>query len=118
MAKKSVKGFKSYEAATQHAVIPPKLDDQLALLFYCYACLGEEVGEIAGPLKRAARDEGGELTPKARVSLAKELGDVLWTLTRLANALGFTLQEIARLNAEKINDRVRRKKIQGAGDDR
>jgi NTP pyrophosphatase (non-canonical NTP hydrolase) len=118
MTNKSVKSFKAYQAATQHSYVSSQINDKLALLFYIFTCLTEEVGEIAGPLKRAARDNKGVLTPEVRDALAKELGDTLWTLTRLANALGFSLEEIARMNVKKINDRVKRNKIKGSGDNR
>ena len=118
MPKKRVRGFKSYEDATQHHLIQPRINRKLARLFYMQACVSEEVGEIAGRLKRVSRDEGGVLTSEARDALAKECGDALWTLTRLVNALGFSLEEVACLNAEKINDRVKRKRVKGSGDNR
>ena len=35
----------------------------------------------------------------------KELGDVLWYLNTLALSLGFTLEEVARLNVDKLQKR-------------
>ena len=38
-------------------------------------------------------------------NIRKELGDVLWYLNTLALSLGFTLEEIACLNVEKLQKR-------------
>ncbi len=118
MSKKTIKSFGSYEKTTQHHMIRPSLNRRLARLLYVYTCLSEEVGEIGGVLKRIARDNGGKVTREVRAALGKECGDVFWTLTRLVKKLGFSMTEIASDNAKKINDRVKRGKIKGSGDDR
>jgi NTP pyrophosphatase (non-canonical NTP hydrolase) len=59
----------------------------------------EEVGEVAGVFKRVARgDNGGGLDCD---KLAKELGDLLWYVTRCAIVCEWMMpQEVARLFAE------------------
>lgn len=47
-----------------------------------------------------------------------ELGDILWYAANLSAALRYELSDIARLNIEKINGRVERGTIHGAGDNR
>lgn len=37
--------------------------------------------------------------------LMKEVGDVLWFVACLADHLGFTLQEVAEMNIEKLRER-------------
>lgn len=49
---------------------------------------------------------------------AKELGDVLWYLTASARELGYSLQDVAEINAVKLLDRKNRGVIQGNGDTR
>lgn len=53
-----------------------------------------------------------------RLEIAKELGDVLWYLSVLANDLGYSLDEVAALNIEKIRSRNERGKLHGNGDNR
>ena len=40
-----------------------------------------------------------------REHLAKELGDVAWYLALSADALGYTLEEVFRMNIEKLRER-------------
>lgn len=40
-----------------------------------------------------------------RRELIKEVGDVLWFVACLADYLGFTLQEVAEINIEKLQER-------------
>lgn len=76
----------------------------------------EEAGEVAGVLKRFVRgDYNGDVCV---TKLHKELGDVLWYLSRVAADNGFKLSEIAEANLEKLESRKIRNMIMGAGDDR
>jgi len=53
-----------------------------------------------------------------RHAIALEISDVAWYLATLSYELGFTLQEIAEMNYEKLQSRKRRNKIRGDGDNR
>lgn len=75
--------------------------------------LNGEAGEVADKIKKEVRD-GSYLTGE----IVKELGDVLWYLTRLCDAHNVTLKEVAELNKEKLESRLKRNKLQGSGDDR
>ena len=77
-----------------------------------------EAGEVADKIKKVYRDKGGVFKQEEREAIAKELGDVLWYLTRLGATLGFSLEQIAAMNIEKLSDRSKRGKIGGSGDDR
>ena len=57
-----------------------------------------EAGEVADLLKKQAW-HGLELD---REKLAEELGDVLWYLADLASHFGLNLDDIARLNIDKL----------------
>jgi len=46
------------------------------------------------------------------------LGDVLWYIARMAGKLGYTLDDIAETNLEKIKDRIKRNVQHGSGDNR
>src|SRR5699024_1791947 len=58
---------------------------------YPYLGLIEEVGEVAGVLAKAERDNNGVLDGERREQLEKELGDVLWMLAAVARAAGGSL---------------------------
>ena len=77
-----------------------------------------EAGELADKIKKVYRDKSGVFKQEERDEIAKELGDVLWYLTRLGATLGFSLEQIASMNIEKLADRAKRGKIGGSGDNR
>ncbi len=83
-----------------------------------YPALGlcGEAGEAAEKIKKAIRDDGGELTPERRDALAGELGDVLWYLAQLATEAGLELDEIAESNLAKLLSRRDRAVLHGSGD--
>ena len=94
-------------------------------LIYPMLGLQEEVGELSGKLKRYFRDNEYdvsmdnpmvEMSAELRLDMAREVGDALWYLTAIATDLGYSLDEIASLNLEKLEDRKRRGRIKGSGD--
>ena len=76
-----------------------------------------EAGEVADKVKKVMRDNNGSLDGK-RGCIAYELGDVLWYVTDLAVELGYSLEDVARMNIEKLSSRKARGVIGGSGDDR
>jgi NTP pyrophosphatase (non-canonical NTP hydrolase) len=85
---------------------------------YCALKLAGEAGEVAEKVGKVMRDEDSVVTEAKRQDLKKELGDVLWYIAAEANELGFTLEEIAQANVEKLASRKERGKLGGSGDDR
>ena len=85
-----------------------------------YAVLGlvGEAGEVADKVKKVMRDRDGCYDADAKTQIAKELGDVMWYAAALADELGYSLEEIARMNLRKLADRRARNVIHGSGDDR
>ena len=73
-----------------------------------------EAGEFAEKIKKHIRD-GNEINS---TELVKELGDVLFYVTALANHIGSDLQTVATNNIAKLQDRQKRNKLQGSGDNR
>jgi NTP pyrophosphatase (non-canonical NTP hydrolase) len=88
--------------------------------FIVYPTLGlvNEAGEFAGKIKKIFRDKGGEFSPEDKEALKGELGDVLWYLSQICTNLGFSLEEVAEANLDKLFSRLERGKIQGDGDNR
>lgn len=80
--------------------------------------LAEEAGEVAGIVAKAVRDNQGKLTHEQINRLSKELGDVLWMVAMVAYEHGISLQEVAKLNVNKLRDRQKRGTLGGSGDDR
>lgn len=89
------------------------------LIVYPALGLAGEAGEVANKVKKFVRDgydvEDFELK---KIELAYELGDVLWYCAALARDLDFSLEDIAKHNINKLQDRARRGTLQGDGDNR
>jgi NTP pyrophosphatase (non-canonical NTP hydrolase) len=87
---------------------------------FIYPTLGlaGEAGEVAEKIKKVIRDEGGVVSEQKRTEIQKELGDVLWYVSEVARQLGLKLDDVARLNIEKLASRKERGVISGSGDNR
>lgn len=106
--------FKEYEETINHFAIYPEAGKGTPMaLAYCALGLGGEAGEYSEKVKKLIRD--GKLD---KPLAAKELGDVLWYLTRSANELGYRLTDIAEINLVKLTSRMERGVLQGSGDER
>ena len=116
-----MKTFDEYEEEAMNTAV---YDDDL---IYPLIGLVSEAGEVADKFKKLMRDEAVELpldepsktlTLDQRTAIAHEIGDVLWYCTALANDIGFSLEDIASMNIEKLKDRKDRDMIHGSGDER
>jgi len=96
-------------AAKEFAVYPEGVG-----LLYTALALNEEAGEYAGKIAKAVR-AGTELNKEAA---AFELGDTLWQLAAAAGVIGYSLQDIALMNLDKLYERKLRGTIVGTGDKR
>lgn len=74
-----------------------------------------EAGEVADKLYKANRDNDGKLDA---LELMKEIGDVLWNVSKVARDLGYSLQEVADMNIAKLESRKARGNLSGSGDNR
>lgn len=91
---------------------------------WIYPALGlaGESGEVLDKVKKLVRDHSNRLTHNGRIpdDLANpvmlELGDVLWYLSDLAHRLGFTLEEVAQANLNKLAARKKNNTLHGEGD--
>jgi len=77
-----------------------------------------EAGEVSDKVKKVLRDNNGVFTDDHKKEIAKEIGDVLWYCAVLSRDLGFTLEEVAQANLDKLYSRQQRNKISGSGDNR
>lgn len=100
---------------------------------YMMLNLAAEVGEIAGKVgkmirKGQARIDDNDITMyhgsdpevdrQRELDLQKEAGDVLWQISGLCSVMGWSLDDIARQNLQKLADRQQRHVIDGSGDNR
>jgi len=91
--------------------------DSHAMLEKVLGLVGE-AGEVAEKFKKILRDKNGQATPEDKKELAKELGDILWYINSVGIYLGFSLEEIAQNNLDKVLSRRERGVTQGSGDNR
>lgn len=112
--------FGEYQRGTARTAIYPGAGDACSYAGLSYVGLGlaGEGGEVAGKIKKVARDDDGIISDTARAKIADELGDVLWYAAQLATQLGVDLGSIAEANLAKLADRAERGVLQGSGDQR
>lgn len=89
-----------------------------------------EVGEFAGKVAKAIRKEKimlffnqiisdeGAMSYDDISELRKEAGDILWQLSGLCSVVGWSLEDVAMENLEKLASRKERNVIDGSGDNR
>jgi NTP pyrophosphatase (non-canonical NTP hydrolase) len=85
-----------------------------------YPALGMngEAGEVAEKIKKVLRDKKGEFSDESKLEIAKEIGDVIWYCSALANDIGYTLDQIFSINIDKFESRRSRNVLSGNGDNR
>ncbi len=106
--------FNTYQReAKKTAIYPENMQ-----IIYPTIGLSGEVGEVSEKVKKVIRDHGGFFSPRYNEEIALEIGDVLWYLSALATDLGYSLDDIAKMNIEKLKSRKERNKIKGNGDNR
>lgn len=122
-----------YQEQAMATAVYPGQGGTLGVLYNALA-LGE-VGEIQGKVSKLIRDKGliahspypeydeedfyfSDVQDDDAQELLKEMGDVLWHLTMLANDLGYSLESVARANLAKLKSRQERGTLQGSGDNR
>lgn len=111
--------FDQYAQEVLHLAQYPSLGSNT--LYPTLGLVGE-AGEVAEKVKKLWRNQGKttglEYTLEERMELAKELGDVLWYITAVASECLLSLEQVARENSFKLNDRHRRGVIKSEGDNR
>ena len=74
---------------------------------YPFLGLAGECGEVMEQVKKAWRvhKDAWALSEERVFKIQDELGDVLWYLTRCADVMGLSLEELMEANMEKLNER-------------
>jgi NTP pyrophosphatase (non-canonical NTP hydrolase) len=99
--------FNEYQAVTRQTAIYNTWQ-------YPFLGLASEAGEVCDKAKKYLRDGG--MFPQN--GIVKELGDVLWYIARIADDMGVSLEEVATVNIDKLQNRQQRNVIKGNGDNR
>ncbi len=114
-----------YEQQAHRTIAGHAAENITYLSFGLMAEAGEVADKIAKAVRRGEieinnneiiirRGSGEELTQ----NIAHELGDVLWFVAMLAQRLGYSLEDVMKLNLDKLADRQNRGVIIGDGDKR
>lgn len=77
-----------------------------------------EAGEILEKWKKIVAYKDGIITDEDIDGIKKELGDVLWYIALLAHSLNLELDDVVKLNVEKLASRKARGVQKGQGDNR
>lgn len=110
--------LEKYQTIIEKTAIYPK---EVGLA-YCALGLTGEAGEVAEKIKKLYRDHGYQagdvLSDDQKNLLKKELGDVVWYVTALANEIELSLEEILKANYDKLIKRRETNTLSGSGDNR
>ena len=105
---------------------------------YMFINLVGEVGEFASKIGKAIRKKqlcighegqcndlaietdmvSADMRSVLDAELKKEAGDILWQLSGLCDVMGWTLEDVAQMNLDKLASRQKRGVIDGSGDNR
>lgn len=111
--------FNEYQTQAGTTAIYPEAGTQsYGAVSYVALGLAGEAGEVAGKVKKVWRDNNGVFTEEKVDQIADELSDCLWYIAALASELGFTLEELAEHNLDKLFSRKERGVLGGSGDNR
>lgn len=107
--------FREYQLKAKETACFPDKD-----LIFIYTALGMvgEAGEVAEKIKKIWRDKNKQINDVDREEIKKELGDVLWYLSQLAEELKIDFDDVAQANINKTQSRLARNSIHGSGDNR
>jgi NTP pyrophosphatase (non-canonical NTP hydrolase) len=107
--------FREYQLKAKETAHFP--DKDLIFIYTALALMGE-AGEIAEKIKKIWRDKDKQISDGDREEIKKEMGDVLWYLSQLAEELKIDFDDVAKTNLDKTQSRLARNLIHGSGDNR
>lgn len=97
--------MKTFEEYNERASVSAKYPNRGNSVVYPAVGLAGEAGEVANEIKKYIRDDHHRLTDERRSKIIDEMGDVLWYLNALAFEIGSTLEDVAKRNIAKLDQR-------------
>jgi NTP pyrophosphatase (non-canonical NTP hydrolase) len=104
--------FDEYERRAARTAIYPAS----ASILYPVVGLANEAGETLGKVKKVLRKDYDY--DEIHDALVAELGDCLWYIALAARDLNVNLEDVAKLNLKKLENRALRGTLRGDGDER
>ena len=96
--------FRSYqEMATSTDQVPRSGDDDQTAIMVPLLGLAGESGSLLSEFKKWLRQ--GDIYKPFQSQVSEELGDILWYVSNIATKLDLDLEEIARNNLAKVDER-------------
>ena len=106
--------FQDYSDRTQEMSFYPDVGKgTMRELSYLALGLAGETGESVDIIKKAMRSGVTHIDgmqSDAKHELEKELGDVVWYLSRLFRVMGVTLEDVCKTNVQKLEQRYGKNK--------
>lgn len=107
--------FREYQLKAKETANYPEKDHNF--IYATFGMMGE-AGEVGEKIKKIWRDKNKEVNETDRLEIKKELGDVLWYLSQIAEELKIDFDDVAETNIIKTHSRLERNVIHGFGDNR
>lgn len=101
-SKLSFDDFQEFVNATYYFVGDSKREE----LLYLALATNTEAGEMGDEIKKAMRDDNGQITPERLNNIKKELGDTLFYAANLCTVLDISFSEAAAAEMEKLQCKI------------
>ena len=75
-------------------------------IYWTMIAIQSELGELAQIVEKVIRKKNGIWDESDKSKMKDELGDVMWNVAKIANDMGFSLDEVIEDNISKLNARA------------
>ena len=106
-----------YCAMVFHEIKKPFVFD-LEKSFMTPSMLYQAGSKLSGVIKKTERDHNGVFTKEKERELTEHINFILSFVYNVTTSIDYTIEEICKINIDKINERVKNGTIQGSGDNR
>jgi NTP pyrophosphatase (non-canonical NTP hydrolase) len=96
--------FDNYQHRASATKVYPGQGEFSGLAYVGLGCAGE-AGEVANQIKKAWRNNNGEVTSEQKAKILDECGDVLCYVSQICNELDERMSTVAQMNLLKLKNR-------------
>lgn len=96
--------FSEYQVAARRTIGPGVRDQPMKMLDNGALGLAGEAGEVADNIKKIIY-HGRPFNEEMKDKIRKELGDCLWYISMIADAMETTMEQLAQGNIDKLLER-------------